>query len=69
MADNIELIERAIRCIREQYPGIREQDLRDIFSKADIADVERLRGAMSRLTLEKLAHLVDESEGGKADED
>lgn len=58
MADQVEIVERAICSIRQQYPAVNEQKLRQILMRADIADVERLRGAMSRMSLEELADLL-----------
>lgn len=58
MADQIEIVEQAICSIKQQYPAIDEQKLRALLMRADAADVERLRGAMSRFSLEEVLNLL-----------
>ena len=57
MADPVEIVEQAISNIKQQYPAMDEQKLRALLMRADTADVERLRGALSRFSLEELLQL------------
>lgn len=59
MADRVEIVEQAIRDIKQQYPTIDERGLRTLLMRADVADVERLRGAMSRFSLKELLELLE----------